>query len=111
VRQVQSLSNVITSVVTIDEWDEGCALMANKMVRNQEQWVCAHCGYTGDGKFEGDICPRCGLTYWKCANCGFLITAGVPPDTCSQCGEKCNFLNVTCYVPECGGPEHIDPRL
>jgi hypothetical protein len=35
----------------------------------------------------------------------------VPPDTCSQCNEKCDFLNVTCYTPECGGPGHIDPRL
>ena len=33
------------------------------------------------------------------------------PDACPQCGEKCNFLNVTCYTPECGGPGHVDPRL
>jgi hypothetical protein len=25
--------------------------------------------------------------------------------------EKCNFLNVSCYTPECGGPGHFDPRL
>ena len=61
--------------------------------------------------FEGDICPNCGLTYWKCGNCGFLITAAIPPATCPQCKQKCNFLNVTCYTPECGGPGNIDPRL
>jgi rubredoxin len=51
------------------------------------------------------------LTYWKCAKCGFLITASIPPDVCPECGEKCDFLNVTCYTPECGGPGNIDPRL
>ena len=25
------------------------------MHNKQEKWVCAHCGYTADGKFEGDI--------------------------------------------------------
>ena len=77
----------------------------------KKKWVCALCGYTADGRFEGDICPQCGLTYWKCAKCGFLITAAVPPDVCPECGEKCDFINVTCYIPECGGPGNIDPRL
>jgi rubrerythrin len=30
-----------------------------KMERNQEEYECAHCGYTTDGKFKGDICPEC----------------------------------------------------
>jgi rubredoxin len=47
----------------------------------------------------------------ECSKCGFLITVSVPPEKCSQCNEKCDFLNVTCYTPECGGPGHIDPRL
>jgi rubrerythrin len=81
------------------------------MVSKSDQWVCAHCGYTSSGKFVGDICPNCALTYWKCAACGFLITANNPPDVCPECGKKCEFINVTCYIPECGGPEHIDPRL
>jgi rubredoxin len=50
--------------------------MENKL----KQYVCALCGYTADSKFEGDICPNCGLTYWKCEKCGFLITAAKPPD-------------------------------
>jgi len=81
------------------------------MEDKQEKLVCAHCGYTADGKFAGDICPECGLTYWKCGNCGFLVTAAEPPEACPQCKEKCNFLNVTCYTPECGGPGNIDHRL
>jgi len=31
-----------------------------------EKWVYAHCGYDASGRFVGDICPQCGLTYWKC---------------------------------------------
>ena len=81
------------------------------MESKQEEYACAHCGYTAEGKFKEDICPDCNQTYWKCSKCGFLITASMPPDTCSQCNEKCDFLNVTCYTPECGGPGHIDPRL
>jgi rubredoxin len=88
-----------------------CKRRLIKMGTNQEEYACAHCGYTADGKFKGDICPKCNQTYWKCSRCGFLITASMPPDTCSQCNEKCDFLNVTCYTPECGGPGHIDPRL
>jgi rubrerythrin len=81
-------------------------------MKNQpEKYVCALCGYTADGRFEGDICPNCGLTYWKCAKCGFLITAIKPPDVCPECGERCDFIDVTCYVPECGGPGHVDRRL
>jgi len=81
------------------------------METQEQQWVCASCGYTASGKFTGDICPQCGKTYWKCSNRGYIITAGAPPDTCPSCGQKCNFLNVTCYTPECGGPGNIDPRL
>jgi len=81
------------------------------MEEEQDKWVCGHCGYSADGKFIGDICPRCGLTYWKCEKCGFLITAATPPDDCPECGEKSAFINVTCYTPDCGGPEHVDRRL
>ncbi len=73
--------------------------------------TCANCGYNSEGRFEGDICPQCGLTYWKCGKCGFLVTAARPPEKCPECNEKCEFLNVTCYTPECGGPGSIDPRL
>ncbi|MGB5984144.1 MAG: hypothetical protein WBG37_02485 [Desulfobacterales bacterium] len=77
----------------------------------QKQWACAHCGYTADGRFEGDICPQCGLTFWKCKNCGFLITAAKPPAVCPECHQTCDFIDVTCYTPECGGPGHSDPQL
>jgi rubrerythrin len=81
------------------------------MNTENEKWVCAHCGYTANGRFKGDICPACGLTFWKCNQCGFTMTAAKPPDVCPSCGAKCAFKNITCYTPECGGPGNIDPRL
>ncbi len=42
---------------------------------------------------------------WKCSKCGYTQEAdpGVaPPETCPMCKEKCEFTNVTCYIPECG---------
>lgn len=82
-----------------------------EMKNKPEKYVCALCGYTADGRFVGDICPNCGLTYWKCEKCGFLITAAKPPDVCPECGERCDFIDVSCYIPECGGPGHVDRRL
>ena len=81
--------------------------MGNKPLKN----ICAICGYTATGRFVGDICPSCGLTYWKCSHCGFLVTTGTPPNVCPECDQTCNFIDVTCYTPECGGPGHIDPGL
>ena len=77
----------------------------------QEKSECTLCGYTATEKFSGDICPECGLTYWKCGKCNFTFTAASPPEKCPGCDEKCDFLNITCYTPECGGPGNIDPRL
>ncbi len=81
------------------------------MDAEEKKWICARCGYTASNQFVGDICPQCGLTYWKCRHCGFLITAEKPPVVCPECGSRCDFVNVTCYAPECGGPENRDPRL
>ena len=41
----------------------------------KEKATCSNCGYTADGRFNGNICPSCGLTYWQCSACGLLITA------------------------------------
>lgn len=72
---------------------------------------CANCGQTIPEGFTAQLCPSCGLTYWKCGNCGFLLTAATPPNTCPSCKQTCEFKNVTCYTPDCGGPGNIDPRL
>ncbi|GLI33340.1 rubredoxin-like domain-containing protein [Desulforhabdus amnigena] len=81
------------------------------MSQEEKKYVCAHCGYSASGQFTGDICPNCGLTYWKCGECGYTFTAPAYPKSCPNCGKTANFKNVTCYTPECGGPQNIDPRL
>jgi rubrerythrin len=75
------------------------------------QKQCAHCGALIPESSAAALCPSCGLTYWKCGSCGFLLTAATPPNTCPACNKECEFKNVTCYTPECGGPGNIDPRL
>jgi len=81
-------------------------------LEEQEKIIkCGNCGYTSDKRFTGTICPNCGLTYWKCSSCGFLITAIKPPDMYPECNGVCNFIDVTCYSPDCGGTRRIDPRL
>ena len=39
---------------------------------------------------------------WKCSNCGNTIVVINPPEICPVCKQKCEFLNVTCYEPDCG---------
>ncbi len=51
------------------------------------------------------------LNHWKCGKCKYTFTAASLPEQCPVCDEKCDFLNITCYTPECGGPGNIDPRL
>ncbi|GLI33140.1 rubredoxin-like domain-containing protein [Desulforhabdus amnigena] len=53
------------------------------------------------------------MTIFKCNNCGNTIEVEVPPDVCPSCKEKCEFVDVTCYIPECGGPEshNINPQV
>lgn len=39
---------------------------------------------------------------WKCQKCGYALKADTPPEKCPFCKEKCEFVNVTCYIPDCG---------
>ena len=47
---------------------------------------------------------------WKCTKCGYTLETDSPPETCPACNEKCEFVNVTCYIPDCGDTGS-DPRL
>ena len=47
---------------------------------------------------------------WKCTECGYTLETDAPPETCPGCNEKCEFVNVTCYIPDCGDTGS-DPRL
>ncbi len=53
------------------------------------------------------------MPVWKCNNCGNTVDEAAPPDVCPSCKEKCEFVNVTCYIPECGGPDsgNVDEQL
>ncbi len=48
--------------------------------------------------------------FWKCSNCGNTVQTTSPPAECPACKKRCEFLNVTCYTPDCQFGE-IDPRL
>ena len=47
---------------------------------------------------------------WKCGNCGYEFEADAPPDTCPSCKEKCEFLDNTCYTPDCQS-DGVDHRI
>jgi rubredoxin len=50
---------------------------------------------------------------WKCSSCGYTMAQDVPPSKCPSCGVECEFLNVSCYTPDCGGPGsgNFDPTI
>jgi rubredoxin len=50
------------------------------------------------------------MTLWKCSKCGYTIKQEKPPEPCPSCGQKCEFLNATCYTPDCQDQE-IDKRI
>ncbi|NLL90672.1 MAG: hypothetical protein GX226_06220, partial [Dehalococcoidales bacterium] len=37
--------------------------------------------------------------------------AELPPEKCPNCHVKCIFSDVTCYIPECGGPGHLNRKM
>jgi rubredoxin len=39
---------------------------------------------------------------WKCKNCGYELSAEKPPEQCPSCKEKCEFVDIACYTPDCG---------
>jgi rubrerythrin len=69
----------------------------------------AQASFTAAGGCGEAGCPD--LSYWKCRQCRLLITAATPPEFCPTCRTRCQFADVTCYSPSCGGPGNFDPRL
>jgi rubredoxin len=39
---------------------------------------------------------------WRCSNCGYTLEADTPPEECPSCKGKCEFVDNTCYTPDCG---------
>jgi CRP-like cAMP-binding protein len=51
------------------------------------------------------------MTHWMCSKCGYYLQGTEPPNKCPGCNQYCVFQDVTCYRPECGGENNIDPLL
>jgi len=53
------------------------------------------------------------MAVWKCNKCGNTVTVEAPPETCPSCKAKCEFVNVSCYTPDCGGPNsgNVDAKV
>jgi rubredoxin len=47
---------------------------------------------------------------WKCSNCGYMFDADAHPDQCPSCKKKCEFLDNSCYTPDCAA-QGVDPRI
>ncbi|MCF8042597.1 MAG: hypothetical protein K9K65_09930 [Desulfarculaceae bacterium] len=47
---------------------------------------------------------------WKCTKCGYTYTDVKPAEECPSCHEKCEFIDVSCYTPDCADPG-TDDRL
>jgi len=41
------------------------------------------------------------MTSWKCTHCGYTFEAEKPPEACPSCKTKCEFVDNTCYTPDC----------
>jgi rubredoxin len=64
----------------------------------------------GEGKGEGKREVNF-MTQWKCSKCSYTFGADTVPERCPSCKQACTFSDVTCYIPDCGGPGKVDPRL
>lgn len=51
------------------------------------------------------------MTKWICAECSYQIDAEAPPEHCPSCDKDCAFVDVTCYIPECGGEQNVNPQI
>ena len=53
------------------------------------------------------------MAIWKCNNCGNTLDILSPPEVCPSCNKKCEFVDVSCYIPECGGSDsgNINPAI
>jgi rubredoxin len=50
------------------------------------------------------------MASWKCQSCGYTFTTDAPPEQCPSCKEKCEFLDNSCYTPDCAG-DGMDKRI
>ncbi len=48
---------------------------------------------------------------WMCSECGYQLDVEAPPQQCPSCHKDCGFADVTCYTPECGGEQNVNPQV
>ncbi|WP_179953240.1 rubredoxin-like domain-containing protein [Desulfobotulus mexicanus] len=48
------------------------------------------------------------MAQWKCSICGYQMEAETPPAECPSCKKTCEFLDNTCYTPDCEGAGRDD---
>ena len=46
-----------------------------------------------------------------CSACGYQIDVNVPPQRCPSCHQGCSYIDVTCYIPDCGGESNVNPLV
>ena len=51
------------------------------------------------------------MSYWMCTVCDYVFESEAPTEECPSCGGKCVFADVSCYIPECGGPDNLNQEL
>lgn len=53
------------------------------------------------------------MAVFKCNKCGNTIDVVTPPEKCPSCKQSCEFVDVSCYIPECGGAGsgNINPQV
>jgi len=50
------------------------------------------------------------MTNWKCTNCGYTFEAEAPPEQCPSCKARCEFVDNSCYTPDCE-EKGVDDRV
>jgi rubredoxin len=51
------------------------------------------------------------MASWKCTNCGYTFEADEPPSECPSCKAKCEFVDNSCYTPDCESTGNVDERI
>ena len=90
----------IFSVNTID--DEGCVWLELGF-EGEDLWEQYNKGKEGYIEKDEDEIKK---IQWKCSICNYQFEGtATPPEKCPGCGQACSFIDATCYIPECEGPE------
>ncbi len=51
------------------------------------------------------------MNWWMCSECDYVLQAELPPGKCPNCHVECIFSDVTCYIPQCGGPGRLNMKM